>query len=294
MNGRTIRIGAALVLLAGLAFLVGCGGGAKEDKGQILQGVGFSTPESILHDEQGDFYLIANINGDPSAEDGNGFITRFGPATMQMEIRWIDGAREGIVLDAPKGMAIHGDRLYVADIHTLRVFNRNTGFPVEDIPIEGSLFLNDVAAAPNGVVYVTDTEANVIWRVSTEGVVDTFAAGEALGHPNGITVSEGVVFAVGGNRLYEVRHDGTIHDVATLPAGGLDGLVPLPIRGFLVSSWEGSAVYMVQPDGGIGVIAGELPAPADIGWDNKRLRLLIPFFRSDRVEARPVGRRVES
>ena len=85
-------------------------------QGFVLSGVGFSTPESVLYDPEADVYLVANIHGGPSARDGNGFISRLSPEGEVIALKWIDSAAEGVTLDAPKGMALVGERLFVADI----------------------------------------------------------------------------------------------------------------------------------------------------------------------------------
>src|SRR6185503_3709727 len=41
-----------------------------------LANVGFAQPESVLHDEVDDVYLVTNINGDSLAHDNNGFVSR--------------------------------------------------------------------------------------------------------------------------------------------------------------------------------------------------------------------------
>lgn len=81
---------------------------------------GFSTPESVVHDAVDDVYLVSNINGEPLAEDGNGFISRVTPDGEVEALRWIDGEADGVELNAPKGMAVLGDTLYVADIDCVR------------------------------------------------------------------------------------------------------------------------------------------------------------------------------
>jgi hypothetical protein len=43
-------------------------------------------------------------------------------------------------------MAFLGDTLYVADLDTVRTFDRKTGAAKKSIPIAGALFLNDLAA----------------------------------------------------------------------------------------------------------------------------------------------------
>ena len=46
----------------------------------------------------------------------------------------------------------------------------------------------------------------------------------------------------------------------------------------LVSSWEGSAIYRGKPGGEWKAVVENVKAPADIGWDDKRGRVLIPLF----------------
>lgn len=62
------------------------------------------------------------------------------------------------MLNAPKGMAVQGDTLWVADIDVVRGFNRETGAPLRTItfPMPVTL-LNDIAVAPDGTMYVTAT-----------------------------------------------------------------------------------------------------------------------------------------
>jgi hypothetical protein len=72
---------------------------------------------------------------------------------------FIEGGKNGVALDAPKGMAVVGDTLWVADIDVLRGFDRHTGRPVATIdfrPLTPTM-LNDVAAGPEGTLRVTDT-----------------------------------------------------------------------------------------------------------------------------------------
>ena len=129
-----------------------------------LRNVGFRTPECVIHDVDRDVYLVSNINGNPGGKDGNGFISRVSPTGEVLALKWIDGAASGITLHAPKGMAIVGDRLYVADIDTLRVFDAATGASEESVRIPAAVFLNDVSAAPDGTVYVSDTAVGMVTR----------------------------------------------------------------------------------------------------------------------------------
>ena len=90
---------------------------------------GFQTPESVKWDSAQDVYFVSNINGAPGVKDGNGYITRLGPAGMVMDIAFMKG------LDAPKGLALVHDTLWVADIDQVRAFDARTAAPVATVPV---------------------------------------------------------------------------------------------------------------------------------------------------------------
>jgi sugar lactone lactonase YvrE len=285
------------------ALLVACGGGGDDsgpadDAGVEVADAGFMTPESIVHDAVADVYFVSNINGGPLDEDDNGFISRVTPDGQVENLRWIDGANPSFNLHAPKGMAIRGDTLFVADINTVRLFNRATGEAIERIDIEGATFLNDVAIAPDGnTLYVTDTgvQGNDMRPAGTDAVYriavrpgaggETIAKNADLGGPNGIAVgSRGVWVGTFGSG--EILNFGA-ENVKTVVMGRsnrqIDGIVILP-DGFAFSSWGDSAVYYVPFAGGTltSLVTG-IEAPADIGYDSRRNRLLIPQFMANKV-----------
>src|SRR6187399_1761240 len=113
----------------------------------ILADIGLQTPESVYFDKRRDVYLVSNINGAPADVDGNGFITRLTPqddGQYKIELKFIDGARKGTLLNAPKGLTVAGDVLYVADIDRVRKFDALTGAPKGEILLKGATFVNDV------------------------------------------------------------------------------------------------------------------------------------------------------
>jgi hypothetical protein len=65
----------------------------------------------------------------------------------------------------------------------------------------------------------------------------------------------------------------------------LDGLVALPNGDFLVSSWDASGIYRGRPGGTFTLVIDGVKAPADIGYDPKRRRVLVPMFKDDEVRA---------
>lgn len=298
--------GGALLVVAALAAASGaCGPGEQGDQaeggeaaaemaGTRIEGVGFQGPESVLHDAAADVYLVSNINGQPTAADGNGFISRVSPDGSVSELKWIDGAAEGVTLDAPKGMAIVGDSLYVTDIDCVRVFVRTSGEPADDFCIEDATFLNDIAVDQNQVLYATDTGGDdapgAVYRLRRDGARATLASGAQLGGPNGITVSpRGIlVVSVQSGEIYRLSADGQKTPVTPPSERRLDGLVFLPDERFYFSSWGDSAVYEVGTDGSVSRIIEGVAGPADMGYDAGRNRLLIPVLPGNALIFREV------
>src|SRR5258708_22526771 len=117
---------------------------------------GFSTPESVLHDSAQDLYFVSNINGSPTAKHNNRFISRVRPDGAIENLKFIEGGRAGVSLNAPKGLALLGDTLWVTDIDRLRAFNARTGTPLDSVRFDnaGAVFLNHIPIAPTGALYI--------------------------------------------------------------------------------------------------------------------------------------------
>ncbi len=260
---------------------------------------GFQTPESVLYDPDQDVYFVSNINGQPTAADNNGFISRINPDTLQIDMKWTEGGKAGVTLNAPKGMAVLADDLYVADLTVVRKFDRKSGRPKGEIALPGATFLNDLASDGKSV-YVSDTGlkagakgfeptgTDAIWKITGNKAEKIAASPGALKRPNGIEVVDGKVWVVtfGGNELYRLENGKKVY-VNTLPNGSLDGLVHLSDGSFLVSSWDAKAIYRGKNNSFKAVIEN-IDSPADIGYDTKRHRLLIPHFTENVVSIHPL------
>ncbi len=73
-----------------------------------------------------------------------------------------------------------------------------------------------------------------------------------------------------------------------LPEGSLDGLIRIGDGSFLISSWAGQSIYQGPSSGPFKTVVSDVKAPADIGWDNKRNRVLIPLFEDSKLRLEPV------
>ena len=87
---------------------------------------GLVSPQSMLADS-GHGYFIANANGEPNDRDNEGFITKVDQTGTIVTREFIQGGRGTTILHSPKEMAILADILFVADVDTIRGFNKSTG-----------------------------------------------------------------------------------------------------------------------------------------------------------------------
>ncbi len=266
----------------------------KEKNKIIANEETFATPESVEYYAAEDVYLVTNINGSPLALDGNGFISKVNPNGDIIELKWIDGTTEGITLNGPKGMAIVGNNLFVADINRVHVFELPSGKQITSVIIEGSSFINGIDQASDGDVVVTDSgftdgfaasDTDAIYKVSANGKYKKILGDKDMGHPNGI-VSDGdklIVVTFGSGEIFSLDGAGNKVMLPKPPQGGLDGLLKLADGRFIISSWGGSAIYALNQDNTYTVLMDSVDAPADLGFDSKRNRVLIPLFRENKI-----------
>ena len=260
------------------------------------------TPESVRYDADLDAYFVSNINGNPSVKDGNGFIVQIDAGNTSSVKMLVQGGKNGATLNAPKGLAVVGDTLWVADIDAVRAFNKRTGAVIANLDLRPmkATFLNDVVAGPNGVIYITDTGVKFdakgatthpgqdqIFKVVGRKVSVAIKSDSALKIPNGIAwdgANGRFVLGPFADKTVSGWKDGdsTVTPIATGP-GSYDGVEVLSDGRILVSSWTDSSVNVIA-NGALRKVVANVDGPADIGVDTKRNVLAVPRFTGGRVE----------
>jgi SMP-30/Gluconolactonase/LRE-like region len=318
------RLVAFPVALALAAALAACGGRAEGASGQAVADTGsvdtiggrqpsgarlvaviggLDTPESARYDPEQDVFFVSDMTGYGSDKDGNGLISRVSAADPSQVTAFARGGKNGVELDAPKGMAIHGDTLWVADIDKLRAFDRHSGLPLATIDLapQHAVLLNDVAVAPDGTLRVTDsgikmTDQGVlyvggdkIFAIGPGQSVSIVTQGAQLRAPNGIT------WDATGKRWLVVNFDpfasqlrGFSPDFQTVRQLGVgkgkwDGVEVTEDGGIILSSWSDSSIHLIADEHDRQVVRN-VPAPADIGYDTRRHRVWIPISNAGRIE----------
>ena len=264
---------------------------------------GFYGPESVKYDADQDVWFISNMMGPGSEKDGNAWIDRVDAKEMKTAERFIESGRGGVTLDAPKGMALHGDTLWVTDLDKLRGFHRRTGAPLATIDLapQGAVLVNDVAVGPDGSLRITDTGiimsakgvlhpgGDKIFIIGPGRAISVAASGEQLGRPNGISWdAKGnrwivVSFDPFHSEVYALGANDTSRTVLATGKGKFDGLEVLPDGRFIVTCWNDSSLHVIGKDTDERVVKN-LSWPADIGYDTKRNRVAIPQVMINRVE----------
>ena len=264
---------------------------APADSSRLVATVtGFSGPEAVRYDPDQDVYFVASFNGPGSDADNNGFISRVGPDGTVDSLHFIQGGSNGVTLHAPRGMAISGDTLWVADHQAVRGFDRVTGELLReaDFADQGTGFLNDVTVGPDGIVYVTDTGTDRVFRISGSNIEVAFED-SVLNMPNGITWDDDgnrfIVVPYGGTHSFSVWAPGadSLQSFANSPGAKFDGVEVVGTGELIVASQEDSSLHLVTEEESTVLIALE-GRPADIGYDPSRNRVAVPYIDRNLVE----------
>jgi hypothetical protein len=271
---------------------------------------GLMSPHSFLADPAGDEYFISNVNGDPDARDNNGFITKIDQSGTIAAMKFIQGGQGEVSLHAPKGMALVGRTLYVADLDCLRAFDKTTGRPVANIsfasvqPPGQSVSLVDVAYDGSAYLYLSDAEANTIYRVDLgrQHAITVLVHDAALAGPRGLAIhpKTGRLFAASWykGKIFEISAEGKIVELISngffsRRFNNLEGLDFDSYGNLYIADLTGGKVWRMRPDRKFDVIAEFLPSPADIGIDRRNHLILVPYEYGNAAEMNgleaPVG-----
>lgn len=274
-----------LTLLAGLVVLNVPGADApyKLQEAWATEAV-LDIPEGVLFNPVDQLLYVSNISGPPFEKNGKGFISKVDLNGKITDLKWATG------LHAPKGMAIHGNHLYVTDIDILAKIDLSTGKIAERYPAEGAVSLNDVAADREGIIYVSDSrgEACVLYRLKNGRLEPWFEASQ-LGNINGLHMLDGRLLAghAGNGTLYSINlKNGKIKTLAQIDTG-IDGLKPVGDGAYLTSDWKGRITLITS--GGKGIILQDTSDQkinaADFEYLPDRKLLIVPTFYDNRLVA---------
>ena len=235
-------------------------------------------PESVLHDPKSGLLYVSIMGNSSDAKDSIGGIGILDTNGKEIDLAWITG------LNAPKGLAIYGDLLYIADITDVVTVNIPQRKVIDRMPVEGAVFLNDVTVSDKGVVYISDSRTKRIHQLD-HGKLTLFL--ENIDGVNGLkSIGNTLYIAGGGKGMIKADGDKNLTKVASLPHGG-DGIEPVGNGDFIYSSWAGY-IYYVYADGRFELLLDthlEKINTADIGYDPVKRIIYVPTFFKKSVMA---------
>jgi sugar lactone lactonase YvrE len=277
-----------------LVFLsTGCASEVKSNQGVMQKITGLKTPESVVQAKNGKIY-VSEIN--VFGKDGDGQITVIENGKPRL---FATG------LDDPKGLAIIGKTLYVADKTKiiqidmdgkLQTFVPSSAFPVTPI------FLNDLEADPQGNLYVSDSgdlfgsgKGGAIYKINPKGEVNLLISDKQdarVKAPNGLLADDTgkvllyVDFASG--ILYSLNTETkTLNDVAEGFGGG-DGLLHRSEGTMYVSDWKGGKVFSVTTKGDVALVKDGYQSAADIAITKDEKYIMVPDMKAGELDFIPL------
>lgn len=244
----------------------------------------FKTSESVLYDPKRKVIYVTNFDqfsmGKPEVDQSISKVNLNGEI---LELDWVTG------LNNPLGITIHDDKLYVSERKAVAIVDLDKGEIVDRIPLPASLFLNDIAVDKDGVIYISDSRKDVIWKV-TDGTAIEWLSHPEVADPNVLYMHNGKLL-IGNSEDHWLKSvdlaTKKIKHIARFPNGFIDGIRVDNSGSLLVSLWRGK-IYRVNASGEIELIfhtqeTGQFSA--DFEYIPKQRLLLIPTFFDNKVVA---------
>ncbi|PIE71241.1 MAG: hypothetical protein CSA22_04235 [Deltaproteobacteria bacterium] len=248
----------------------------------------FREPSAAAWDHRRGCIYVANVNGRVMEKDGNGFISRVRPNGSVEKTLWVQG------LNAPRGMAVVGDALYVADIDTLAVVAISSARVVNRIPAVGAAELTGVTGGDKGEVFVSDRSAGLIYKLEN-GALLPWISSSALMKPVSLVMSGGeLVVACEGNkkrrgRLLFISVEKKRILRASAPMGPLFGLAADGKQHLFTLRGGSDDLLKIGPDGQSEKLRTLVPGAGLICCMAARNTVVIPHMKQNRLSAIGIG-----
>ena len=246
---------------------------------------GLKTPESVVQAKDGSIYISEIVE---FGKDGDGQISKVdkkGNVTV-----FAKG------MDDPKGLAMIGDKLYVADKNRVLEVSKDGSWQVygAQMAFPGTpVFLNDIATDKLGNLYVSDSgdlkSGGQIFKIAKGGAPITILADSK--NPD-ILAPNGLLFE-GRNNLLSVDFESGILYRVNLSTGattkiaegfgGGDGMVKTKAGKIIISDWKNGKIYELVA-GKARLMKDGYKAAADIALTNDGKYLMVPDMKAGELD----------
>jgi outer membrane protein assembly factor BamB len=235
------------------------------------------VPESVLYKADTKELYVSLIDGSANVKDGKGGIAILNLDGSMKNAHWVSG------LNAPKGLAIYKNTLYVADLTAVISIDLITGKIKHKLEIENAVFLNDLTVDNKGTLYVSDTRTNKIYQIK-DNRYELFS--ENVNSANGLKWMNKSLFVLAGTELWKIDKKKQVTVIARGFEKVGDGLEPIGNGEFIATCWAG-IIYHVKKDGSIEKlqdVQGKMNT-ADLGYNPTDKIIYIPTFNQNSVIA---------
>ena len=274
--------------LAGLIFT--CQALADEP---VWSASGFKMPESAEYDAAHDRFYVSNVNGGVMEQDGNGSISLLDGNGKLINVDWITG------LHSPKGLALHNNKLYVADVKQLVVINVESGKLVARYEANDSKVLNGIAINKEGKVFVSDWTGNRIYTLE-DGELKIWLENPELNSPNGLWADKTHLYVASWGQNprddFTTETSGNIKKISlktqqieTLDHEGqwlnLDGIARYAKNKWLVSDFLKGEILLISKSGHIEKSLPSKKSSADFYYVPEKHLIIVPLLMENQVVA---------
>lgn len=253
----------------------------------------FDLPESVVYDEKRDVFYVSNIHTDGFKKLGNGYISIIRPDGSFVQQHWVLG------LNAPKGLALHGDTLYVTDINQLVSIDVASGSIIKKYTAHDAAHLNDVAVDAKGRVYVADTLTDSIYKLNEIDLFFRWLSSPALEAPNGVHIEgDDLIIGSWGHPVdgFDTHTAGHLKKVSTLSkqisalgsgqaVGNLDGVEADGNGAYFVTDWINGGLLLIDDKGHAELLVDLPSGAADHEVVLAKKLIIIPLMKDNKLVA---------
>jgi len=239
---------------------------------------GLQTPESALYNDDHEIVYVSNMGLTRDVKNGDGFISLLTSDGEIANLHWVKG------LNDPKGIALWGKNIYVADINEVVIINIESGKIEKKYLLPKAKFLNDVTACANGKIFISDMNDQQIYLLDNENI-NSWKSDAQLENVNGLYASNGFLYA-GNKSIWEIDINTGVMTEMVTNAGGVDGLVKVDNSTYLFSNWIGK--IFISKNGEVIQLLDTSESKintADISYSPELNMLFVPTFSGNSVDA---------
>ncbi len=232
------------------------------------QGV-FVSPESAIYDEARKVIYVSNVNG--YTTNGLGYLSALSVDGDVIEEKWLEG------VNAPTGMAISGDTLYVAD------FNRVAEIDIPTRAVrrfyeapDDNPGVNDLTLSPSGDLFVSASAVSAIYKLQDGDLVKWLQSDE-LKFANGLYADHKSLLVAGfylrridlhSKEIERFGDDAVLEDLESIEAA--------PAGGFFVTMIGEKPIMHVSEAGSVSPVLERSTFSADVDVIASLNLLIVP------------------